>query len=165
MYENFFPELKIFTEVHLRSFGGYDMHAIANGFYFIKNCFNNCSIDSENFPQYFCDYYKCNLEQFNILKDSENKFEFSVLLVELGIVKGWKNKANKAIKKLEQLTGKKFKSSYDRDKNEIITDTKKLKEFRELKKFRDRKHSQCHSVSLSIKLLLILSFFLFLPFN
>lgn len=130
----FFPELKIFTEVHLWSFGGYDTHAIVNGFYFIKNGFDKCSIDSENFPQYFCDYYNCTLEQFNILKDSENKFEFSVLLIELGVVKGWKNKVNKAIKKLEQLTGKKFKSSYNRDKNEIITDPKKLKEFRELKK-------------------------------
>ena len=130
----FFPELEIFTEVHLWSFGGYNMHAVANGYYFIKNGFTKCSVDSENFPQYFCDYYNCTLEQFNILKDSENKFEFSVVLIELGVVDNWKIKVNKAIKKLEQLTGEKFKSSYDKDKNEIIIDPKKLKEFRELKK-------------------------------
>lgn len=130
----FFPELKIFTEVHLWSFGGYGFGAVGNGYYFIKNGFDKCSIDNENFPQYFCDYYSCNLEQFNILKDSENKFEFSVLLIELGVVEHWKIKVNKAIKKLEQLTGEKFKSSYCKDKNEILTDAKKLKEFTELKK-------------------------------
>lgn len=130
----FFPEFKIFTEVHLWSFGGYNIHAVANGYYFIKNGFNNCSIDNEEFPQYFCNYYKCTLEQFNILKDSENQFEFSVLLVDLGIVKGWKETVKKAIQELEKLTGKKFKSSYNRDKNEITPNPDKLKEFKKLKK-------------------------------
>ena len=129
----FFPELKIFTEVHLWSFGGYRMHAIENGFYLLKNGFDKCSIDSKYFPSYFSNYYGCTLEQFNVLKDSENKFEFSMLSVELGIVEGWKNKVNKAIKKLESLTGLVFKSSYEKDKNEIITDPEKIKEFKSLK--------------------------------
>ena len=130
----FFPELKIFTEVHLWSFGGYNTHAVANGFYFIKNGFKDCSIDNENFPQYFCDYYNCTLEQFNILKDSENKFEFSVLLIELRIVEGWKKIVNEAILQLEKLTGLKFKSKYEKDKNDILIDTDKLQEFRQQQK-------------------------------
>ena len=130
----FFPELKIFTEVHLWSFGGYDTHAVANGFYFIKNGFDKYSVDSEKFPKYFCEYYKCTLEQFNILKDSENKFEFSVLIVELGIVASWKKTANKAILELEKLTGLKFKSNYKKDKNDISINAEKLQEFRQQQK-------------------------------
>ena len=129
----FFPNLKIFTEVHLWSFGGYRTHAIENGFYLLKRGFDKCSIDSEDFPSYFSEYYGCTLEQFNVLKDSENKFEFSMLSVEIGIVEGWKNKVNNAIKELENLTGKKFKSSYEKDKNEITTEPEKIKEFKALK--------------------------------
>ena len=130
----FFPELKIFTEVHLWSFGGYRTHAIENGFYLLKSGFSKCSIDNKDFPSYFSNYYGCTLEQFNILKDSENKFEFSMLSVELGIIEGWKNKVNKAIKELEKLTCLIFKSSYEKDKNEIITEPEKIKEFKALKK-------------------------------
>lgn len=129
----FFPEFKIFTDVHLWSFGGYDVHAVANGFYFVKNGFDKCSLENSNFPEYFCDYFNCNLTQFNTLKNSEDIFEFSVLLIELGVVEGWKSKVKKAISNLEKLTGKKFKSNYEIDKNEIKIDPDKLKRFRTLK--------------------------------
>jgi len=129
-----FPEFEIFKTVHLWSFGGFGTHSVANGFYFLKNGFDECGIDDENFAQYFCNYFNCSLEQFDILKDSENKFEFSVLLVELGIVAGWKKIVNKAISELEKLTGLKFQSKYEKDKNDISINADKLKEFRELKK-------------------------------
>jgi len=45
----FFPEFEIFKTVHLWSFGGYDTHAVANGYYFIKNGFDKCSIEDSNF--------------------------------------------------------------------------------------------------------------------
>ncbi len=129
-----FPEFEIFKTVHLWSFGGFGTHAVANGFYFLKNGFDKCGIYDENFAQYYCNYFKCSSEQFEILKDSENKFEFSVLLVELGIVAGWKKIVNKAISELEKLTGLKFQSKYEKDKNDISINADKLKEFRELKK-------------------------------
>jgi hypothetical protein len=130
----FFPELKIFTEVHLWSFGGFSTHSVANGFYFLKSGFDKCGIDNENFAQYYCNYFKCSAEQFEILKDSENKFEFSVLLVELGIVAGWKKIVNNAIAELEKLTGLKFQSKYEKDKNDISINADKLKEFRQQQK-------------------------------
>lgn len=129
-----FPEFEIFKTVHLWSFGGFSTHAVANGFYFIKNGFDSCGIDSPNFAQYYSNYFNCTIEQFNILKDSENKFEFSVLLVELGVVDGWKKTISKAVKKLEELTGLNFKSKYEKDKNDISMDSDKLKEFRQKQK-------------------------------
>jgi len=57
-----------------------------------------------------------------------------MLLVELGVIDRWKKITKKAIAKLEGLTGLKFKSTYSRDKNDIIIDVNKLKEFKELKK-------------------------------
>lgn len=129
-----FPEFEIFKTVHLWSFGGFGMSTVANGFYFIKNGFDSCDVEDKNFPEYFCKYLTCTLEQFDVLKDSENQFEFSVLLIELGIVKGWKKIINKAISELEKLTGLKFKSKYEKDKNDITINFDKLKEFKQKEK-------------------------------
>jgi hypothetical protein len=52
----------------------------------------------------------------------------------LGIVAGWKKIVNNAIAELEKLTGLKFKSKYEKDKNDISINADKLKEFRQQQK-------------------------------
>lgn len=129
----FWPEFKIFTDVHLWSHGGYPMYAVENGFYHIKNGFTSCEVESPDFAEKYCNYYHITLDQFNELKDSETKVEFSSLLVDLGICKAWEERIKEPIRQLERLTGTKFKSAFDYGKRAVKIDTEELKKFRKRK--------------------------------
>jgi hypothetical protein len=122
-----FPEFKIFNDLHLCDYTGVPMYAIANGFYHLKEGFNNTKADSPQFKMEFCKYYRISPDQFDILKKARTKIEYGIFLNELGILKQWKKQADEGIKLLEELTGVKFlvdseRTQLDAPTNEQIED-------------------------------------------
>ena len=127
-----FPEFKIFINLHLADANGVPMYAVDNGFYHLKNGFNNTPTKDEGFKAKFCSYYRLTIEQYDILKDSENKLEYAILLKDLGVLTQWKNEADEAVKMLEKLTGDKFvndskKSQYQDPESDKIADFRQKK--------------------------------------
>lgn len=81
--EKYFPEFKTFINLHLSDYLGRPMYCVQNGFYHLKNEFNN---KEKSHKQTFCEYYRVSSDQYEILKDSENQLEFAILLKELGVL-------------------------------------------------------------------------------
>lgn len=102
------PDLKIFVDLHLCDYKGIPMHAVENGFYHLREGFNDTKPDSHKFKIEFCDYYRIKPDQFDVLNTSENKLQYALFLQNLGILKQWELQANEAIRQLEKMTGKKF---------------------------------------------------------
>jgi len=102
------PNLKIFVDLHLCDYKGIPMHAIENGFYFLREGFNSTKPDSPKFKPEFCAYYRITPAQFDVLNTSENKIQYALHLQSLGILKQWETQANEAISRLEEMTGTKF---------------------------------------------------------
>lgn len=103
-----FPEFKIFVDLHLCDWEGVPMYAAGNGFYNLKTGLGNTKPDADNFEAEFCEHYRVSKDQFARLRTAENELQFAVMLQDLGILKQWKEEANKAIKLLESLTGETF---------------------------------------------------------
>ena len=122
-----FPEFKIFVDLHLCDYLGIPMFASANGYYHLKNGFNNTPVTSENFKNSFCEYYRISENEFNILNKSHSETHYAINLIELGIPAKWKAQADEAIKILEELTGDTF--IVDSTKNNLGMPTEeKIKE-------------------------------------
>lgn len=102
------PDLKIFIDLHLSDAAGVPMYAVENGFYHLRNGFNNTKPDAATFPAEFCGYYRITPEQFNILNACKSKLHYALALQSTGILAQWKEQADKAIKILEELTGSEF---------------------------------------------------------
>lgn len=102
------PDLKIFVNLHLCDYTGVPLFAVENGFYHLTNGFNNTRVDSPKFKTDFCEYYRINLKQFDVLAQSENKLRYAINLQKLGILDQWKTEADQAIKLLEEWTGFSF---------------------------------------------------------
>lgn len=102
------PDLKLFVDLHLCDYKGIPMHASANGYYFLRNGFNNVKPESTEFPAKFCEYYRLTPAQFELLNTSENETQYAIHIMESGILKQWETQAKEAISKLEEMTGKKF---------------------------------------------------------
>lgn len=102
------PELKIFVDLHLCDYKGIPTYAIENGFYHLREGFNNTKPENPNFKNEFCEYYRVSPAQFDVLNTSENKTQYATKLISLGVLKQWENQANEAISQLEKMTGKKF---------------------------------------------------------
>jgi hypothetical protein len=105
-----FPELKTFVDLHLSDANGVPTHAIANGYYHLRQGFNNLKPHEEGFAAKFCEYYRLNLEQFEALNISGDKDHFGIIVEKIGIRKAWKEQAEEAIQLLEKLTGEEFES-------------------------------------------------------
>lgn len=103
-----FPKFKMFVDLHLCDFNGVPMHATASGYYFLRNGFNRVKPMDKGFKAEYCKYYRITEKQFDALNTSRSEIEFAVLLKELGILSQWKLQADKAINKLELLTGDEF---------------------------------------------------------
>lgn len=103
-----FPKFKMFVDLHLCDYLGNPMYATANGFYHLKNGFHSEPINSSNFENKFCEYYRISKKDFKVLSGAESKVHYAMLLMELDIPSKWKKKADKAIKTLESLTNSKF---------------------------------------------------------
>lgn len=102
------PDLKIFVDLHLCDYTGTPMHAIENGFYFLREGFNEVKPGSIEFKQKFCEYYRVSPEQFDVLNTSEDKIQYATKIISLGILEQWADLANTAIRWLEKETGKQF---------------------------------------------------------
>lgn len=96
-----FPEFKIFVDLHLSTFKGIPMYAIANGWYFVN--IEKWSVEK------LANYYRLPLELATKLINCnhENLFAYIIKNECLPI---WENQANEAIKLLEKLTQEKFEA-------------------------------------------------------
>ena len=103
------PNLKIFVDLHLADVNGAPTCAVENGFYHLSEGFNNTKPNDSSFKNEYCEYYRLNEKQFDILSTSEDKTIFAYHLSKLGIVGQWKKQANEAIALLEKWTGEEFK--------------------------------------------------------
>lgn len=102
------PDLNIFVDLHLCDYKGIPMYAVENGYYHLRNGFNDTPPDSNKFKIEFCEYYRVTLRQFEVLNTSENKTQYALNIKKLHILDQWENQAREAISILEGLTGKKF---------------------------------------------------------
>lgn len=93
------PEFKIFNDLHLSDVTGVPMHGIANGYYWMNE---------GNNKDYAISTLRITEDEYTTLKNCKDKLIFQFTLESLGIVKRWKEEANTAIAKLEELTGCKF---------------------------------------------------------
>jgi hypothetical protein len=125
------PDFKIFVDLHLCDYKGIPMHAGANGFYFLRNGFNNTKVDDAKFINEYCEYYRITELQFNELNKTKNVLQFSLALQKLGILDQWELQANEAIKLLEGLTNMKF--LIDSKRTQFVEPTKKEIEEEETK--------------------------------
>ena len=102
------PDFQIFVNLHLCDYSGVPIYAVENGFYHLQNGFNKTKVTDENFADEFCKYYRLTPNQFDALRQSENKLRYTLNLQNLGILEQWKAEADKAIAILEDLTNTKF---------------------------------------------------------
>lgn len=103
------PTLRIFVNLHLCDYKGIPMHAVANGFYFLREGFESAKPGDENFKEKYCEYYRIYEWQFDRLMDAENEIQYALLLQQLHILDQWELEAQHAIKQLEDWTEYKFK--------------------------------------------------------
>ena len=116
----YFPEYKIFVDLHLRDVKGVPMYPVINGFYFLKNKeINNLQ-----------HHLQCNEEELNIIKNATSEKEFAYLIHKCGLMKKWEEEAEKGIKKLEELTGETFENDKVFRDKEFLT-IEEIKEFEE----------------------------------
>ena len=133
-----FPEFKLFVDLHLCDYLGNPMHAVANGFYHLRNGFNKTKPEDKTFRAEYCEYYRITPAQFNRLYTAHSQTHFAILLAELGIPAQWKRDADEAIKFLEELTGTAF--VVDSVKNQLYMPTDE-----ELKAENDKINNQYYS--------------------
>lgn len=126
-----FPEFAIFVRLHLCDYKGIPMHAIANGFYFLKQGFNKVKPDSPEFATEFCEYYRVTPEQFETLKTSETKEVYAYHLAKLGVFEQWEKEASEAIKLLEELTETKFVVDSKRTQRDLTLTPEQEKEIQQ----------------------------------
>jgi hypothetical protein len=127
------PDLQIFVDLHLCDYKGIPVQAVENGFYHLREGFNDIKPDSPKFKSAFIRYYRMTEPQFDILNTSANKLQYAIHLKELGILAQWEMQANEAIKQLEEMTGQKFLNTSQRTQYHAPT-PEQLKEEEEKQK-------------------------------
>lgn len=99
-----FPEFKQFILLHGRDFTGAPTYAIENSYYSLTKV-----REGEETAQSFCDHLRINKKEFNYInKNAFSNVSFYLAIKELNIFDRWREEANKGIKALEELTGKKL---------------------------------------------------------
>jgi hypothetical protein len=97
------PDLKIFVDLHLSDVTGAPMHAIANGFYHLKNS-----------PDKAQQWARANDHQWAQIAKAEDQEHYHYLVLITGLTATWDAQAREAIARLEQFTGLKFKDNSTR---------------------------------------------------
>ncbi|MDR1459497.1 MAG: hypothetical protein LBI60_04720 [Bacteroidales bacterium] len=114
------PEFKIFADLHLSDYKGAPMYAVENGLYWIKEY--KSSKKTAETPK---ECLRITDEELAILSTCEDKDIFWYRLYDLGIVKRWEEEAQKAIKYLEELSGKIFLVDSKRSQIDPLPEEKK----------------------------------------
>ena len=96
-----FPEYEIFERLHICDFNGAPMYPIDNA---IHNAKRNGKDSLQNYLRL------TDLETETLMQYLDEKLAFRFHLENMGVVARWKEEANEAIKKLEELTGKEFEN-------------------------------------------------------
>lgn len=96
-----------FISLHLADSNGIPMYAVENGYYHITKA----KLTQED----FCRCYRVTPAQYKKLCKAADKDHFNILLNSLGIIKQWKKQADKAIRRLEELTGETFTVNMSRN--------------------------------------------------
>jgi hypothetical protein len=127
-----FPEFAIFNRLHLCDLHGIPMHAIANGYYHLKNGFNNTPTNSIEFRNEYCKYYRLTSEQFDTIATANSEVHFAYLLSELKIFTQWESEAKIAISFLEELTGETFENNSTKSQLHMPADEKIQEELKKI---------------------------------
>ena len=114
-----FPEFQQFVDLHLSDYSGAPMHAIANGFYHLKNDGKEVTMNQLRITE----------EEYKELAQAEDKEHFGYILNQLKVPARWKKEAKKAQKELEKLTGLKFVNNSKRSQLDQLS-PEKVKEIR-----------------------------------
>lgn len=109
----FFPEFKIFVDLHLCDFQGSPMHAASNMYYHIK----------KESKETFQNYYNCITDEIyeSLIKASDLLY-FKYLIEFNKLPEAWKKLADNAIFELECLTNTKFINTSTRSNLELLTE-------------------------------------------
>lgn len=94
-----FPEYEIFERLHICDFNGSPMYPIANAIYHAKRK------GKESLQSYL---RLTELEAETLMMYLEDELAFRFHLENMGVVARWKEEANEAIQKLEELAGNEF---------------------------------------------------------
>lgn len=107
----YFPEFKLFIDLHLSNHYGQPMYPVENGFYHLVNSGKEKTIN----------YLRITESEYNVLRDNVNDKEyFKYLLYTLGIVYRWKQESLEAIKQLEALTGDTWENPYNPENERFV---------------------------------------------
>lgn len=101
----FFPELKIFTELHVRDCHGVPMCPVVNGTWHLKN-------SNKDIAMRYLRITENEYDELSEIAKTDDILYFQYRLQKLGIVDRWQQKASEAIEQLEKLTGKKWVNPY-----------------------------------------------------
>lgn len=111
----YFPQFKLFVDLHLSDYSGAPMYAVENGFYHLQ----------KSDKQTVLNYLRISEDQYNILIHAEDKDYFKYLLYTEGIVNQWLKEASLAIQLIEELTGIEFVNDSKRSQIAPLTDEEK----------------------------------------
>lgn len=92
------PEFKQFVDLHLSTYDGVPMYAVANGFYHLVNSSAKTTME----------YLRIDQKEFDFIKKAEDELHFQYLIEAIGLPQRWKKEAQAAINELESLTGCEF---------------------------------------------------------
>lgn len=107
----YFPEFKMFVDLHLSNHYGAPMYPVENGVYHLVNSDKEKAIN----------YLRITETEYDILRNNtEDKLYFKHLLYTLGIVDRWKQESLKAIKQLEALTGNTWENPYKPENERFV---------------------------------------------